>query len=83
MTFTSTFVKISAAVLIAGSAFTLASAADRGRDIGESLPQSGFINSDGSAVQYAPKGFGYSVNAPVSRLSDQTIVNQPTSSADR
>jgi hypothetical protein len=69
MTKISKFATLSAAVLIAGSAFTLASAADYGRSLGELAPQNGFVNSDGSPVKHVTGAYGYSVQAPLAGLT--------------
>ena len=71
MNIKSTILAVSAAALIAGSAFSFASAADGTRDLGDAPLQDGFINSDGSSVQHSAPGYGYSVKSPVSKLTNQ------------
>ena len=83
MNIKSTILAVSAAALIAGSAFSFASAADGSHELGDAPLQNGFVNSDGSAVKHNAQGYGYSVKAPVSKLSGVADYNQPTSSADR
>jgi len=83
MNIKSTILAVSAAALIAGSAFSFASAADGVRDLGDAPLQNGFVNSDGSLVQHSASGYGYSVKSPVSKLTGSVDYNQPTTSADR
>lgn len=83
MNIKSTILTVSAAALIAGSAFSFASAADGTRDLGDAPLQNGFVNSDGSLVKHSGLSYGYSVKAPVSKLTGSVDYNQPTSSSDR
>ena len=82
MNIKSTILTVSAAALIAGSAFSFASAADGTRDLGDAPLQNGFINSDGSAVQHTAPSYGYSVKSPVSKLTGQNAQNNGSRGRD-